>query len=364
MITIKARSVKVAIIYQDKDVTTDIAPYLTAFTFNDNSGDKSDDISFTLEDRNGLWLDDWFPSKGDTVTCSIITDDNTEQSLPCGKYEVDQIDYSCPPKTITIKAVSTAVSKNMKNEKHSRAWENVGLKAIAADLANSAGLSLYFDADDVTIERREQINLSDIDFISQLCRDYDLAVKVNEGKLIIYDEELNEEKDSVAIIDSTDSKIISWKFSSKAANIYKKAVIQYHHPAKNETFEAEETDDSVEGTERILYVHQYTESRADAKKKAKKKLKHANKSEVKGTITLMGDMRFRAGVNISVTGFGKFSGKYTIASASHSVNNGYTTTLEITQGSASKKASNTAKKKKQTPKETYYTGDKYYDTTK
>ena len=366
MIFTKSRSVTVAIIYQNKDVTTDIAPYLTAFTFTDNSTDNSDDISFTLQDRKGLWLDDWFPAKGDKVRCSIVLDDTKAQSLPCGLYEVDQIDYSAPPKTITIKAVSTAITKGMKSEKHSRAWEDTGIRTIAGDIANSNGLALYFDAEDVQIGRREQISTSDIEFLSGICRDYDLAVKVNEGKLIIYDEELNEDKESVAILDVTDPKIISWRFSTKAANVYKKAVIKYHNAAKDETFTAEENDDSVEGSERVLYVHQFTESLKDAKKKAHKKLKKANQAEVNGSITMMGDIRFRAGVNISVTGFGKFSGKFTVSKATHTVGNGYTTTLELTQGSTAKKASNARKKKKQSKGggELYYTGDRYYGNDK
>ena len=360
MITTKSRSVTVSITYKTKDITKDIAPYLTAFTFTDNAGSSSDDISFSLMDREGLWLDSWFPSKGDKITCSILADDLTALSLPCGVYEVDQIDYSCPPKSITIKAVSTAVSKGMKSEKHSKAWENTGLKQIAADIANDHGLSLYFDADDVLIERREQITSSDLDFISALCDDFDLNVKVNEGKLIIYDDELNDSKQSSAEIQSDDTKLINWHFSTKAANIYKSANVSYHNAAKNQTFQAQETDDSVEGSERILNIHEYAENQAQAKTIARKKLLQANRREITGTITLMGDMRFRAGSNITLSGFGAFDGKYSITKAVHSVGNGYTTALELKQGTEAKKAAKKKKAKQQTPQMGYYTGDKYY----
>ena len=355
-----ARSVNVVITYSGKDISSDIAPYLTAFTFTDNSGDKSDDISFTLEDRQGLWLDSWFPSKGSKITCSIVSNDVTAQSLPCGQYEADQIDYSCPPKTITIKGISTAITHSMKTEKHSKAWENTGLRAIASDIANDNGLSLYFKASDTQIERREQILTSDIEFLSALCADYGLEVKVNEGKLIIYDGEQNEGTSSIAEIDSSDTKIIAYRFTSKSAKTYKKAKVKYHHAVKDETFEGEDEDDSVEGTERVLEINEYAESTGDAKAIATKRLYEANKKEVTGTITMMGDMRFRAGSNVTLTGFGAFSGKYTITKATHTVANGYTTALELQEAKATKKSGKTRKTKQQSPSLGYYTGNNYY----
>jgi hypothetical protein len=45
---------------------------------------------------------------------------------------------------------------------------------------------------------------------------------------------------------------------------------------------------------------------------------------------MIGDMRFVAGVNIQVAGWGKFDGKYFIEKAAHSVNaSGYITSLDL-----------------------------------
>lgn len=358
----QSRNTEVRITYRNKDITKDIAPYLTQFTYTDNSGGTADDIAFTLQDRAGLWLTDWFPAKGDKVTCSIVVNDTTTQSLPCGVYEVDQIDYSSPPRTITIKAVSTAVSTKLKDEKHNRAWENVTLKRIASDIANGCGLGLYFDAEDFTLERREQVNESDIVFITSLCEGYGLAVKVNDGKLIIYDEDTYDSKSAVAEISADDKKLISWKFSTKAAGTYRKAKVTYHHADKAQTFEGEAEDENAEGTERVLELKVYAESSGDAKELAEKKLYEANKKEITGNLSLMGDLRFRAGVNISLSGFGVFSGKYTITKSTHTLGNGYTTALELKQGTEAKKTGKAKKKKaaKSSAGELYYTGTNYY----
>ena len=109
----QARYAEISLTYSGKDISRDIAPYLLSFTYTDNSSDKADDISLTLEDRERLWIADWFPKKGDTVKASIILHnceaENRTESLPCGTFEVDQIECYDPPNQITIKAVSTLV---------------------------------------------------------------------------------------------------------------------------------------------------------------------------------------------------------------------------------------------------------------
>lgn len=34
---------------------------------------QADDLQLTLEDRDGLWLEAWFPDKGAALTASILT---------------------------------------------------------------------------------------------------------------------------------------------------------------------------------------------------------------------------------------------------------------------------------------------------
>lgn len=363
----KARAATVKIVYKGKDISQNIAPCLVAFTFTDNSDGTLDDISFSLEDRGQTWLTSWTPSKGDKIQCSIMVQDGNAQTLPCGEYEVDQIDYSAPPHVLTVKAVSAAITHKLKDEKHSKAWESTGLQSVAGDIANDNGLSLHFDAQDVQFERLEQVRQSDIDFLSEVCANYGLEVKVNEGKLIVYDGEKNESKESVAELTRTDSKLISWKFSTKSTKTYKKARLKYHHAAKKKDIEAEAEDDSVEGTERVLELNQQVDDEGAAKKLAEKKLYEANRGETSGSILLMGDLRFRAGVNVTLSDFGLFDGKYTIKKVVHSLGNGYTTSLELGQGKSSKKAAKQNKKSRQSRKKSgtggasqYYTGERYY----
>ena len=372
----QARRAEIKILYENKDISRDIAPYLLSFTFNDNSGDKSDDINISLSDRDSLWVADWFPSKGDKLRASIILHDwdkgGTTQTLPCGLFEIDEIKYQCPPRVIEIKGVSVKITSSINSEKHNKAWENIKLKTIAQDLAGKNGLSLFYDVPtDITFERREQSEQSDLEFLKNTCKDYGLSVKISDDKLIIYDEESYQERPSVSEIKSGDSHVISWNFSTKAAGIYKSARVRYHDAKKNQTFIAQEDDNNTEGTSRILEINERVENEADAKLLAHKRLKEANSREITGSITLFGDLRFLAGVNITVKDFGNFDGVYSVESVQHKLTEGYTTTLNLKMGDKSKAQAKSNKQKRQSksskktapakPEEPrYYTGDKYY----
>ncbi len=363
----EARSAEVVIVYEGKNISRDIAPYLISFTYTDNAADKADDISITLEDRKGRWRDPWFPTKGDKIIASIAIRewdgaDKTE-TLPCGTFEVSQIECSGPPTQVVIKGVSTLISQPMCSEKHTKAWENIKLSVIAEDIANKNGLKLYFDCpDNPLFERKDQVEKSDLDFLKELCKECGVAVKVSDKQLICYDEEKNEEREAAGGLKFGDKKIISYRFSSKARGTYKAAHLQYHNSAKNENIDVTVKCDA-EGTERVLELNQKVNNIAEARRIAKKKLTDANNKEITGSVSLLGDMRFLGGNNIELAGFGAFDGKYAIEKATHTVSGGYTTSLELHMGEKAKKAAKAKRKKKKSGSNSeplYYEGSDVY----
>ncbi|MBQ7577613.1 MAG: hypothetical protein IJT21_05000 [Synergistaceae bacterium] len=372
-----ARYAEVVIIYEGKDISRDIAPYLLSFSYTDNASDKADDISISLEDKERLWCNDWYPSKGDKIQASIIIhnwdDANKTESLPCGTFEVDQIECSGPPNQVSIKAVSTLVSKPMRQEKHTKAWENVKLSTIAGDVANKNGLKLFWDCpNDPNFERRDQVEISDLEFLSGLARDYGIAVKVTDTQLVCYDEEEYESHEPVGSLSYGDKKLLRWSFSSKTNGTYKGANLQYHDPVKNKTLIYTGKDVwKTEGTGRTLELNQKADNQEDAKRIADKRLRAANKKEITANITLMGDLRFVGASNITISGFGAFDGVYAIEKATHSVGDSYTTKLDLNMGGESKKENRTNSGKnsgrrstrrgsKRTNKPLVYTGTDVY----
>ena len=97
-------------------------------------------------------------------------------------------------------------------------------------------------------------------------------------------------------------------------------------------------------------------SPADAQRKAKAKLYEANKKEVTGSMSLMGDSSLVAGEVVLIIGAGKFDGKYKINKATHSLGSGYITTIDLNstnnpvKETKETKAATTKAKKNKTPK--------------
>lgn len=370
-----ARSTTVAITYEGKDISEDLAPYLASFTFTDNSKDSADDISLTLQDSKGEWLRDWTPSKSDTIKATIIRQDSHgAESLPCGTFSVDQCDYSLPPHTLSIKAVSATVKGKSATAKRTRHWENASLGSVLGQIAGDNGLSLMLEGDaSVSFERLDQTEQTDLEFARQICADCGLAVKVQTERLVVYDKETYETKPPACEIWSDDDRLISARFSSKTAKVYKKAKLTYHNPMKDKDITGEYTDESVEGSEHELILHERAEDAGAAARIAKQRLLEANRREITGSITLVGDVRLAAGVTVQLGGFGMFSGKHFVNKCTHKVDSGgYTTTLELGQPKDEKSAGKKRKSKRQSSKskrktgksgtggELFYEGERYY----
>lgn len=354
-----ARRAELLLIYEGADISQDIAPFLISFSYTDNASDKADDLSVTLEDREGKWRDLWFPSKGAIIKATIVSHDwdgpDKMESLPCGTFEIDQIECSGPPTQVSIKGVSTLVSKPMRQERRTKTWENVKLSVIAMDVAQRSGLELFWDSpNDPLYERRDQTEQSDLAFLMGLCRTYGIGIKVTDTQLVCYDEELYEAQSPVGTLSFNDKHLKSYRFQTKTQDTYKGAHLQYHDPVKDEEIEVYE-DGDAEGTGRILELNQKADSIDDAQKIAGKKLRECNKREITGSITLVGDMRFLGGNNVMVSGWGRFDGKYVIEKATHVIGGGgYTTTLDLRMGGVSKSA------RKKSSGRLVYTGDEVY----
>ncbi len=68
-----ARRVTVKLYFKGKDISKELSKYLISMTYTDNEEDKADDISLTLDDREGRWIKDWLYTgrKKKTITGGI-----------------------------------------------------------------------------------------------------------------------------------------------------------------------------------------------------------------------------------------------------------------------------------------------------
>ena len=329
---IYARHVGVEIFADGENVTQNISPYLKSITYTDNLSGEADTAEIEVEDANRIFVADWFPKRGITVSITLYREfwngDGVE-SLPLYDFEVDEITNSYPPNTARIKLNSIAQNSGLRQRDESRAWENVKLSQIAGDVAKKAGVELFYDtSEDPTIKRAEQSEISALTFLQKLCTDNGLALKVSDGKLIIFDEAKLEQQEPVSTLGYDLSVIKNFSATATLQEIYKSCEVVYKHGQKDEKIAAKFDDTSKEDG-KTLKINQKVESQAEAEKLAKKKLRDKNKKEIQVRLTTVGRFDYVAGNCIELIEHGFYSGKYIIERAVHKIGSGYTVDLEL-----------------------------------
>lgn len=334
-----ARRCLVMVSYNGKDISAELQQYLKSVSYTDNMSGEADDLQLTLEDRQGLWQASWMPEKGATLDVSVkVIDAGTEQVVRFGLFEIDEITSSGMPSEVQIKAISVPDNNNLRGVERTRSWEKAELKRIANDIAGGAGLELYYDVKDYNpvIDRAEQ---SDLSFLYQLCADHGLALKICNNQLVIFDEADYEAADAVAQLPKpgtiaadaglkTLDLLMSYSLSSKIRDVYKACHVKYQEGKDKQKIEATfAAPGKTNG--KTLEVNEQVTSIADAERLAKKKLREKNSAEISGTFTFVGYPELAAAVNIMLSGFGVFDGKYIVTKAQHDIGSGYTTRIDV-----------------------------------
>ena len=356
----ESRETLLVITYNGKDISTDIQPYIQSFSYHDNSKLEIDDIDLSLENIDKRWFgEEWFPEDGDSITASIVKrrwdDELIEETLPCGKFYVDQIDFY--PGSVSIKALAIPSAGNLTKQENSKGWEKISLKNIAMDICNKHSMKLEFYSEkDETFERIDQDKETDLAFLTRICTDQGLNLKATENKVVVFDKEEFYEKEAVISVSSLDTDmIIDYKFSHTTKEIYDKAEVSYYDPEKkklvretytkdeleekrNKEREAEKKKESSKASQRGQSKNQKSSKGSGptkkingtgGSKKAKAEMDEKNKEKETASMTLRGNFSLLAGQNVELTDFGKFSGKYAIEKSTHSLSGAYTTDIEL-----------------------------------
>lgn len=325
------RRVTVSVVINGKDITQDLTPYMTGFSYTDNLDGESDLAEINLEDREHLWLKEWFPTRGDVCDVAIVRQNwQGEEVLNLKSFEIDEISNSYPPSTAAIKLNSVPNNSVLRSVNQSKAWEKVKLSKIAGDIAAESGMELFYDApDDPTLERAEQKEQSKLQFLQKLCKDNGLALKVSEEKLIIFDAEKYESQEPVLKLSVGDDKVKRFSATATISKIYSACHVKYQHGKNKEMIEYTYTDSSkAEGM--TLEINKKVESAAEAEKLAKKELRDKNKEEVKVQLELVGGFEYLAGNVIELDdSYGFYAGNYIIEKATHKVGGGYNCSVEL-----------------------------------
>ena len=308
--------------YENKDITASIAPNVISVSYSDCEHGKSDEVEIQIEDRDNLWKSCWYPSKCDTINLNIGYE--SEKLLNCGSFEIDEMEFSAPPDTITLKALAANITKPMR-QNNSVAYENKTLLQIAQEIAQNHNLTLVGNIRDIKIQRITQNQKRDLEFLKNLAEEYGYIFKVSDNKLTFYDIAVLRSQNTALTF--TRQEIISFNFKDKTHDQYKSCEVSYHDSKNKRDITASVNGNSTRAD--ALKLNKRCENKEQALLKASAAL---NKNlPIEGTVTLIGNPNVVAGLNIQLNGIYNLSGKYHIKSAKHIIdrNTGYKTELEV-----------------------------------
>lgn len=341
MTAVPVRRAKLHLTYDSADISEDIASMLESFDYNDIFDSKStDDITVVLEDRNGLWCSDWFPSRGAKLTAKLkCLDWPGGKVLDCGSFEIDSVRFSGPSNTCTIGALAVGVTSAIRRQQVSKAWENIKVKEIAEEVASKHGFSLVYDSSvNPKIVRYDQREQTDMELLGELCDNNGLGIKVSHDSILIYEEKIYDQRAATKTLTRNADGYIRHDINVESSDIYVACEVQYldpqqrlyithrHEPAASE-WSSEKPPSGF-----TLKLNQRCESKADAERLAKSALRDQNKREVTGSIVTLGDPDTDSGMIVGLAEFGKFdNGKYLVGRAHHhwDKRSGYETAAEF-----------------------------------
>lgn len=326
-----AISTRVELIYQGVDISRDIAGDLLSFRFTDNESGKADDMELRLKDDRGLWSGPWLPRQGDTIQAAIIHwTGEEEKRLECGTFSIDELEYEKPPSVVVIRGVSVPLDNNIRRLRRSRGWESVQLSGIAQEIADEAGIDLFFLVDiDPTYQRIDQHEESNLRFLQRLCDQEAYSLKVTDRQLVVFSSEVLEQNPSIKTIKEGVSGIKSVRFKTQTHDVYSTIIVTYLDTETGELNEFVYTDSSVTNG-RESHLVRRAESIEEAERRARAAMRRHNRLESSGSITLVGDTDLLTGVAIDYESGSAWDGKFLISKAVHTVGSGYETSIDLT----------------------------------
>jgi len=317
------------LIYDRKDITADLQPYVLQITYTDVLSGESDDLQINLSDRDQRWKNAWFPGKGDALQLSIGYAGTP--LTPCGSFQIDEVELNGPPDTISIKAVAAGVNQALRTE-NSAAYEDMTVEQIAQAIAKKHGYKLTGKITEKKRTRRvkrvTQMKEKDLAFLKRLGESEGIIFSVKDGQLIWHDQDELDAANSITVIKR--AQMSHFTFRSKANQVYRACEVSYHDPVSKKLITHQFKADNVT-TGDVLKLNVRCESKEDAIIKAAAALRNQNGRQLEGQVKVFGNPRLVAGGNVEIAGLGVFDGGYQILKAVHSMERGlgYTTEVEL-----------------------------------
>ncbi|EKZ9425987.1 phage protein D [Salmonella enterica] len=350
-----------SLVYNQKDITHDVSPYVLSVSYTDKLSGESDEIQVELEDSAGRWRDEWYPGKGDTLALKIGY--AGEPLRDCGHFSIDEIELSGPPGQVSLRGLATSVTRAMRT-KTSRGFENTTLAAIAERIARKHHLQLQGQIEPLTLDRVTQYDETDLGFLKRIAGEYGYMIKVTHTHVIF--SSLDKLREAKPVLTFTPSDIGHYSIRDTINRIYKGARYRHHNSRTKQVVTVGVQADGQTGvvgekTVTMLHALRGHSTSADmltlsgragnqgtAEHKTRAALNLKNQYQKVATLSMAGNLRLRAGHNVTLAEFGALNGIWLTGSVRHNINRsgGYSVEAEVVRGPVAAKGKHGAGFKK------------------
>lgn len=319
----------VELIYNGRDVTADLSPYLMGITYVDRLTGEADSLDVELASPSALetrWLDDWYPDKG--VTLEARFGYWGDLSGRTGEMEVDEIEIESPPLAVRIRALSAGVTRQART-RLGKAYENKRLSEIVDIVAKRMGAKRAGKIEpDPVLDRVTQYQEGDWAFVRRLLTEYGYIVKLadNNKTLAVAKASHLAEQEDVAVL--VPALITRWRYRDKVSDVPQKVKVKHHDAQAAVVYEYDAaTGEAKPSDERR--IHRRARSPEDAAAQAEGEAERHAADKTALEVSLPGNPRLVAGAIVRLEGFQRLDGRYLIAEARHAISrSGYTTDIQ------------------------------------
>ncbi|MCO7519189.1 MULTISPECIES: contractile injection system protein, VgrG/Pvc8 family [unclassified Pseudomonas] len=335
------------IVADGNDITRLINDRLLLLRTTDKPGMDSDEFELRIDDRDAAVS---LPARGAGI--EIFLGYAGQALARLGRYTVDEIEVSGPPSTIVIRGKASDMRGSGKTIR-SGSWEAVPLSQIVRDIAARNGWAPVCPVQ-TKVDRVDQRNESDFNFITRLAKQYDCTAKVGDGKLLVMPREasLSASGKAFGAITITPADLSRWQFRLGDRNA-QKAVKTTHQDKKTGKLAVVElgNDDAPSGLPGVHTDRHIYPNKSAAQQAAKAKLAAFNRSTAGVRLQMPGRTDLFAERLINAQGFKVgLDGQYLVDSVEQTFDaGGWSTAVECNGGKKGKAKAKGKKKKAKQP---------------
>jgi len=323
------------------DLTALIRDRLVRLTITDQSGNTSDSLKITLDDRDHAIS---LPRTGAELSVSLGYKESG--LIDMGKWTVDETDLSGPPDTLAISAKAANMSSRktkggkadtLRSNK-TRAWDNIAIADICKTIASEHGYQPRIadkyatgspPAIGAPVTHLDQREESDLNFLTRLAKEYGAVCKPVRDYLLFVEKGTpvsvtGRVLDSIAI---TPKQVTNWRATLADRGKYLAAIAHYHDHATAKRIPVRAG--KVSGVPVTSVPGTFADEQA-ARAAAEARLASLNRGTTTLYLTMPGNALIASGTPLVLSGFRDgANGAYHAKSVTHTLDaGGYKTTCE------------------------------------